>query len=143
MKDIDNKAISRIIDANVNRAKEGLRVCEEIVRFKFSDAGLSAQFKKVRHDIDISLRKFCPRICLIKDRDSLNDAGFSTNFRKEFKREGFKDIFFANAQRAKESIRVLEEFSKIKCARSAALFKKIRYNIYDLEKKAARIYKFR
>jgi len=55
----------------------------------------------------------------------------------ELKREGPKDIFFANIQRVKESIRVLEEFSKLTNIKSSLKFKRARYKIYAIEKKAA------
>jgi thiamine-phosphate pyrophosphorylase len=48
-----------------------------------------------------------------------------------------RDIFFANIQRVKESIRVLEEFSKLVSVKSALDLKKIRYDIYGIEKSIA------
>ena len=46
-----NKKIYRVIDANLNRAKEGLRVCEDTVRFILKDKILTKKIKKLRHDI--------------------------------------------------------------------------------------------
>ena len=40
----------RIIDANINRAGEGLRFLEEIARFVLDDAALSQQLKNMRHE---------------------------------------------------------------------------------------------
>ena len=56
-------------------------------------------------------------------------------FVNELKRENFKDIFFANIQRVKESVRVLEEFAKLRQKSAALKLKKIRYALYELEKK--------
>jgi thiamine-phosphate pyrophosphorylase len=56
----------------------------------------------------------------------------------ELKRGNLRDIFFANIQRVKESVRVLEEFSKLKDRLVAVKFKKIRYDLYELEKKILR-----
>lgn len=77
------------------------------------------------------------RINLIKERYSLKDVGFGIYIKDEFKRTSYQDIFFANMQRVKESIRVLEEFSKLKNIDLATRIKKIRYDIYEIEKKVA------
>lgn len=132
------KGIDRIIDANINRAKEGLRVCEEIARFILDSHKLTALFKQKRHQID-SLIKTLPDTSsdLLRERESLKDVGRNI-YINELKRENFKDIFFANIQRVKESIRVLEEFTKLKNRNFAIKFKKIRYEIYEIEKRVAR-----
>lgn len=135
MKDYRLEPVYRIIDANINRAKEGLRVCEEITRFVLDSRSLTAGLKKLRHEIDLALKILPDGAELCRSRDSLADVGFGIKLKKEFRRSGYKDIFFANIARVKESIRVLEEFSKLKNIKSAAYFKKIRYEVYDLEKK--------
>jgi thiamine-phosphate pyrophosphorylase len=124
----------RIIDANINRAKEGLRVCEEIVRFILNSAGLTSQFKQIRHRIDLLSKRIASRALLIKERHSLSDVGQDI-YANELKRKDIPDIFFANIQRVKESVRVLEEFSKLKDIKIALELKKLRYRIYELEKK--------
>jgi hypothetical protein len=45
------------------------------------------------------------------------------------------DIYYANSQRVKESIRVLEEFAKLRNKQVAEKLKKLRYRVYALEKK--------
>lgn len=137
MKDYKLELIYRIIDANINRAKEGLRVSEEIARFVLNSRSLTAGLKKVRHEIDQALKIIPAGAKLYGLRNSLTDVGFGIKLKKEFRRCGYKDIFFANIARVKESVRVLEEFSKLKSIKTAALFKKIRYEVYDLEKKFA------
>lgn len=136
MKPVKTDKINRIIDVNINRVKEGLRVCEEITRFILESRVLTAEFKKVRHEISKTVEKFPAKTRFIKDRDSLKDVGLNIHLNSEFKRKGYKDIFFANVQRIKESVRVLEEFSKLKDIHLAVRFKKIRYTIYEIEKKA-------
>ena len=131
------KNIHRIIDANINRAKEGLRVCEEITRFILNNRNLTSDFKKIRHRIDALLNRLPLNIKLIRDRESLKDAG-RTIYAGELKRNNYQDIFFANMQRAKESLRVLEEFAKLIDKTIAIEFKKLRYGIYELEKTAAK-----
>ena len=131
------RIIDRIIDANLNRTKEGLRVCEEITRFILNSRNLTEELKKIRHKIDIIIRGLITRKGLISQRNSLSDVGKNV-YINELKRSGYKDIFFANIQRVKESIRVLEEFAKLKDTGVALRFKKTRYAIYQLEKKISK-----
>jgi thiamine-phosphate pyrophosphorylase len=130
------KIINRIIDANLNRTKEGLRVLEEISRFILNNRDLTAGFKKIRHKVDATLELLPPKKNLLKERESLKDIGFDICV-NEFKRKDITDIYFANLQRIKESVRVLEEFSKLINLDCALRFKKIRYTLYEIEKKAA------
>lgn len=127
--------IHRIIDANLNRVKEGLRVCEEITRFILDDRKLTALFKLYRHEIDAILKKVYPAAKLLGERRSTEDVG-RLNSRSELKRSGLKDVFWANIQRVKESLRVLEEFSKLKNREAALRFKQLRYKVYEIEKKS-------
>ena len=127
--------IYRIIDANLNRAREGLRVCEEITRFILDHHKLTALFKDLRHKIDKVARKIYPVSELISQRKSDSDVG-RLNYRGELNRCSCKDIFFANIQRVKESLRVLEEFSKLLDAKSALGFKQLRYKVYEIEKES-------
>lgn len=129
-------SIYRIIDANINRAKEGLRVCEEITRFILDSAPLTSEFKKIRHNIDFITKHLPASIQIIKERESVKDVGRKI-YGNELKRNSYQDIYFANLQRVKESIRVLEEFSKLINKNIAIEFKQLRYEVYELEKKAA------
>ena len=135
MRIINDQKIYRVIDANFNRAKEGLRVEEDICRFYLDQKILSRHFKNIRHrltDIIIALR--LPR--LIQARDIQKDVGKASTA-SEIKRAQVGDIFLANSQRVKESIRVLEEFTKLLNKNLATDLKKIRYQCYALEKKVA------
>lgn len=134
----NNNLVNRILDANINRLKEGLRVCEEITRFILNNPALTKEFKGIRHDIELAVKKLPSRINLIKQRDSLNDVGKDIRL-DELKRSGLNDIFIANVQRVKESLRVLEEFSKLTNPQAAIKFKDIRYRIYETERKTAKI----
>ena len=128
----NEKELLRIIDANFNRAKEGLRVCEDVCRFILDDRAITRQFKTLRH-------RLSTRICslsfgrLIECRNIDGDVGKSSTA-VELKRTNVSDIFYANAQRSKESLRVLEEFAKLLNRPLAEDLKKIRYQIYAIEK---------
>lgn len=127
--------ISRIIDANLNRAKEGLRVCEEITRFILDHHKFTARLKQARHNLDRLGRKIFPPALLLGQRRAQEDVG-RLNYRGELKRNNCRDIFWANMQRVKESLRVLEEFSKLVDLRAALGFKQLRYKVYEIEKES-------
>lgn len=128
------KFIYRIIDANINRTKEGLRVCEEIARFILNSRTLTSKFKQIRHKVDALLKRLPSRTTLLDERESLKDVGKEI-YIHELKRRDSQDIFFANIQRVKESLRVLEEFAKLINKNIAIEFKRLRYDIYEIEKK--------
>lgn len=132
----NHKAVHRIIDANLNRAKEGLRVCEEVTRFILNSRGLTSQLKNIRHKLGLITKDLPKNTLLLEERESSSDVGKHL-YINELKRKNYQDIFFANIQRTKESVRVLEEFSKLINKDIAIKFKKIRYDIYESEKKIA------
>ena len=130
------KNILRILDANFNRSREGLRVCEEIFRFFLNDRVFQEKFKRARHRITALLKKMpVSRAALLSARDVRADGGRKFS-RWEKSRAGLPDVFLANCQRAKESLRALEEFSKLLDAGLAGGFKKLRFEVYAIEKQA-------
>lgn len=131
------KKILRVLDANTNRLKEALRVIEDIMRFVVDDKILTRKFKNIRHEItELSIAsKILKSKNIIPERDILSDVGKSTTV-TELKRKTIIDIFLANSQRAKESLRVLEEFLKLSDKNSSGNFKQLRYQLYALEKRA-------
>lgn len=135
-KNLKIDSINRIIDANINRLKEGLRVCEEIVRFCLNNRGLTAEIKQIRHQADAIALRFPAKPLLLKERNSQQDIGKNI-YGRELKRRNICDIFFANMQRSKESARVLEEFAKLINSGLALKCKELRYKIYETEKKIA------
>jgi hypothetical protein len=133
-KSADLKGIHRILDANLNRAAEGLRVCEEISRFILNDRALSRSLKDIRHKVNRKLKTLLSAgASLIEARDSRADVGKAIRG-LELERKNVEEIFFANIQRVKESVRVLEEFSKLLDIKRALDFKEIRYQVYGIEK---------
>jgi hypothetical protein len=131
------KEIFRIIDANFNRSREGLRVCEEVTRFIWNSAALTKEMKSVRHSVTDILKKgsAASRI-LFATRDAGSDVGRLQRQRSEMRRLDYSDIFSANIERAKESLRVLEEFFKLIDKNDSEKFTKLRFKVYEIEKKA-------
>jgi hypothetical protein len=72
---------------------------------------------------------------IVTSRDIVHDVGRAT-IAAESRRGSVADVFYANAQRAKESLRVLEEFAKLKDITVASQLKKLRYTVYEIEKNA-------
>ena len=121
----------RLIDANLNRISEGLRLLEDIARFILNDAALSAALKSLRHELlrqHSSLQKE-----LLSARDSAGDvAAFAE---EDMHRADLPAIVTANARRVEESLRVLEEISKLPdLALDPAKFKQARFTLYELER---------
>ncbi len=128
-----DQALYRVMDANLNRAKEGLRICEDICRFIHNKKQWTRAFKTMRHQltaaaVKINLEK------LVEARQVEGDVGRNT-LDSELARRKIEDIFYANSQRVKESIRVLEECAKLRHNLVAEDFKGLRYRMYALEKK--------
>ncbi len=128
--------IYRVMDANFNRAREGLRVCEEFVRFFANDKVLTGDFKKIRNQISKIYNSLSgSKRFLLSARDAAKDVGREA-FKFEGKRACPADVFWASLNRSKEALRVLEEFSKLVKQDSSDAFRSMRYKLYGLEKEA-------
>ncbi len=128
---IDNKETNfvRLIDANLNRLKEGVRVIEDIARYYDNNPKIAKILKALRHKAKIEERYSE----LLSSRDSKNDVLRASTI-EEMKRKDIQSVLIANYKRAQESARVLEEITKILDAHLSEKFKDIRYQLYTLEK---------
>ena len=118
----------RVVDANINRLKEGVRVVEDIMRYRDNNKTLSSKLKSLRHRAKID-----EITELLLHRDSINDVLRPTT-KSELNRTNIKSIILANFKRAEESARVLEELFKLHNQEYSENFKYIRYELYNLEK---------
>lgn len=123
-----DKALFRVIDANINRLKEGIRVIEDMARYAHNDKALSTRLKTLRH-----LCKIDDIQPLLASRDSQNDV-LRPTMPSEMERVSIESIIIANYKRAQESSRVLEEIYKVIDPLLSENFKNIRYELYTLEK---------
>ena len=135
MSKVNIKQVYRILDANFNRAKEGLRVCEDICRYAWGDKALTRSFKGLRHGLTQAVEGLDVLIKALAARDASGDVG-RLSTASEFKRANLDAVFWANSQRVKESMRVLEEISKLISPMAAQAIKTMRYKFYVLEQKA-------
>ena len=128
------KSELRILDANYNRAKEALRVAEDVSRFYLEDPRLTARFKRARHDLTKALMSLkIPDRVLVAARDSREDVGARSLIRDK-KKPRWKDLLISNLKRAQEASRVLEELSKMMAPAKTNAFQRIRFRLYELEK---------
>ncbi len=128
------KSELRILDANFNRAREGLRVCEDILRFFFEENVLTQRMKNLRHEIFEIIESCCGGKRLINYRDINSDTTKYANPDSEFSRDNIIDVFRSNLQRVQESLRVLEEVTKLNDISSSKNLKQIRFEVYGIEK---------
>ncbi|MCK5111354.1 MAG: thiamine-phosphate pyrophosphorylase [Arcobacteraceae bacterium] len=118
----------RLLDANLNRLREGIRVVEDIFRYIYNDKQTASKLKSLRH-----LSRLKNYTELLNSRDIKNDVLKKSTF-SEQSRDDLSSILIANFKRAQESSRVLEEFTKLISIEDSENFKYIRYELYDLEK---------
>lgn len=122
----------RIIDANLNRIGEGLRLLEDLARLLLNDAALTQQLKTMRHDILRSDWSFQQQ--LFGARNSESDIGINIEAPGEEKQKELPMVAVANARRVQESLRVLEELAKIPDIKlDPEKFKQARFHLYTLE----------
>ena len=131
----DKREIARIIDANFNRAREGIRVLEDSVRFIQDNRELAKKLKDIRHGITDAVRGFdLTREELLDARNSESDVGRTLEGELESKRTNLNEIIASNFARIEESLRAIEEFGKLLDTESARKIKDLRYKVYTLEK---------
>ena len=122
-----NENYLRLIDANLNRLREGIRVVEDIFRYIYNDKQTALKLKELRH-----LSRLENYIELLETRDVKNDV-LRSSIKSEQNRSDLYSILIANFKRAQESSRVLEEFCKLISVKDSENFKYIRYELYNLE----------
>ena len=126
--------IYRIIDANINRASEGIRVLEDLARFYLDDKHLSKQLKETRHGIRKEVMYFLPS--LLSGRDSVKDVGVDVS--KELKidnKASIKELVVANFKRLQEALRTVEENLKIIDKYNLSkVYEGFRFDTYQIEK---------
>lgn len=126
----NQRSILRILDANANRAGEGLRTLEEIARFVLDSASLQSELKSLRHDLTVAMNRL-PRESLLAARDTPGDVGTQVTTETELSRTDQTEIVAAAATRTQQAIRCLEEYTKTINEKLASDFETIRYRAYD------------
>ena len=132
-----NNAVSRVIDANLNRAGEALRTLEEYARFDRESPAWTERAKRMRHDLAELGRRWSealpPDDRPLANRDIDGDVGAEVKTEAEASRPDARSVAAAACRRAAEALRVLSEYAKIRDAGLAAGFEAVRYRLYALE----------
>lgn len=128
------QAAARIIDANLNRAREALRVMEEYARFALDDASLSLAIKEARHDLAGCVPEEVAKL-MATGRDVAGDVGRELHTPAEARRADVADVAVAAAKRLSEALRAVEEYAKTVDAHFAAAVGGLRYRGYELERR--------
>jgi len=123
-----SEKIERLIDANLNRLKEGIRVIEDINRYIYDDKTLTSSLKALRHKLQTAYDQN-----RLRYRDIENDVQ-KESISSELSRSSINDLMIANFSRAQESARVLEESFKLIDQTLSELCKEVRYGLYAVEK---------
>jgi thiamine-phosphate pyrophosphorylase len=131
-----SEARLRVIDANLNRAGEGLHLLEDVARLMLNDADLTRQLKTIRHEVLRGDWGFNQQ--LVQSRDAATDVGVEIEAPGEAKERELPIMVVANSRRVQESLRTLEELAKIPDAApklDPQKFKQARFEIYTIEQK--------
>jgi len=124
----------RIIDANLNRIGEGLRVLEEYARLALNDDRMTRLLKNMRHHL---IRNVNPalQLKLLKARDAAGDVGAGMKVVGEKNQRNTVETIVANARRVQESFRVMEEMAKApELDLETENYEKERFDLYTIEK---------
>lgn len=127
--------LNRILDANINRAAEGIRVVEDICRFYFEDIPLTETLRNMRHTLRKTLAQF--DFDYINARDSEHDIGREISAVSSLdNKTSIRQLVNANFKRAEEAFRVLEETLKVKnLYKESKVIETLRYESYTIEKR--------
>jgi thiamine-phosphate pyrophosphorylase len=121
-------SVLRLLDANLDRAREGLRVLEDWARFGLDRADLVARTKDMRQRLG---RQHHGRYK--QARHAASDPATGMAHPAQAERQQPAAVVAANAARVQEALRVLEEFGRQADPGLAVEAAVIRYALYDLE----------
>lgn len=123
-------SIYRVLDANLNRASEGLRVLEDVARFMYDDARLTQSLKQLRHAVLSCGARLGAHRSVLASRQVAMDVGKDL---EEARRGRLRDLIKANCRRVEQALRSLEEYGKLISPSSGDEFRKMRFQVYELE----------
>ena len=126
------RSVLRLLDANANRALEGMRVCEDIVRFHLELSTVFQQLRALRHAIACAVRQLpVGPVDLARARASRTDVGRRAVTSRV---PTLERLLVINLQRVKESLRTMEESTRLIAPRQTASFQRLRFRTYEVER---------
>lgn len=137
------RPVTRMIDANANRAREAMRVMEDAARFLLDDAALAGDLKSARHELALILDALeRTGAGLVASRDTPSDVGTAIASSGEYERASMGEVVLAAGKRLSEALRVIEEACKTDAASGvsadsgvARRVEALRYRGYELERR--------
>ncbi len=120
--------IYQIIDANLDRAREGLRVLEDWARFGLGNEDFVIRIKNFRQILGknhLEIYKL--------SRNYIEDQCKGLSHVEQIKKKSSSKIISSNSARVQEALRVIEEFSRNHNNKLSKIASEIRYEIYTLE----------
>ncbi len=125
-----NNRIAQLIDANLDRAREGLRVLEDWCRFGLKREDFSISIKDWRHQLGA-----CHQNIYRNARLTSLDPAMGVSHPLQKHRSTPDQIVIANSSRVQEALRVIEEFTRITDPNLSKIASNIRYKTYEIELK--------
>ncbi len=126
--------VLRIIDVNVNRTREALRVIEDYARFVLDDADAAGAVKHCRHELRGIIDAVGPER-LLAARDIVSDVGRDVKTPAELERSAIEDVVRAAFARLSEATRAISEYGKVVSAAAATAAETLRYRAYELDQR--------
>jgi len=126
--DAEDLRIFQIIDANLDRAREGLRVLEDWARFGIGRNDCVTRIKNFRQILGKNHLEVYKQ-----SRNYIEDQCKGLTHEEQTKRKTPEQIISSNAARVQEALRVTEEFSRLHNHELSKIASEIRYEIYTLE----------
>ena len=120
--------IFQVIDANLDRAREGLRVLEDWARFGLGNEDFVIRIKNFRQILGKNHLEIYKT-----SRNYIEDQCKGLSHAEQINKKSPDKIISCNSARVQESLRVIEEFSRNHNKHLSKVASKIRYEIYTLE----------
>ncbi len=128
IKQPEDLRISQIIDANLDRAREGLRVLEDWARFGLGNEDFVIRLKNFRQILGQNHLEIYKT-----SRNHIEDQCKGLSHPEQINRKSPSKIISSNSARVQEALRVIEEFSRQHNKKLSKIASEIRYDIYTLE----------
>jgi len=127
-KDAEDLRIYQIIDAKLDRAREGLRVLEDWARFGLGKEKYVEKIKNFRQILGKNHLEVYKQ-----SRNHIKDKCKGLTHQEQFNRKTSEQIISSNSARVQEALRVIEEFSRLQNHELSKIASEIRYEIYTIE----------
>ena len=107
-KEAEDLRIYQIVDANLDRAREGLRVLEDWARFGLGQEKYVEKIKNFRQILGKNHLEVYKQ-----SRNRIEDKCKGLTHQEQFNRITSEQIISSNSARIQEALRVIEEFSRL------------------------------